>query len=186
MSSILDDTILLRSNIYLTKRLKRKIQEECNLVNLSKEDRLRRAHEILNSSDIKQAICNRIVGASFKDIEKTMRGIISERQPTEEEQEMLEIMKSNPEKINPDILLPPQLSSKKHDMPRYKTLTMEETRALLELGNTPIVQAHSPMPQNYPTYTQEQVQQLMAGTFSKNMGEKEVDYGNVGRRSNKK
>jgi hypothetical protein len=167
--------------------LKRQIQEECNLVGLSKKDQLRRAHEILNSSDVKQAICNRIVGASFRDIERTMRGIINERQPSEEEQEMLEIMKSNPEKINPDVLIYPVFSSKKHDMPRrHNALTMEETRALLELGNKPIAQESSLMQKNYPTYTQEQVQQLMAGTFSKIMGEREVNYGNVGRRSNKK
>jgi hypothetical protein len=60
----------------LSKRLKRKILEKCGFTGLSREDKARRAQEILDSSEEKQAICNDIVGTSHRDVEKVMRSIL--------------------------------------------------------------------------------------------------------------
>jgi hypothetical protein len=77
--------------LYLSKQLKKRIHELCGLDNLERDAKLVRASEILNSVEIKQYICNTILGVSYKDVEKAMLSIMQERQLTDIEEEKLGI-----------------------------------------------------------------------------------------------
>jgi hypothetical protein len=152
----------------LSKRLKRRIQELCGLLNLKREERLRRANEILNSTELKQAICNQILGTTFKDVEKTMVGIINERQLTEEQQEQLELEKSNPEKfdaefefkLNKTVSDKATLENKSY---KYRTYTMAEVNALLEASKagTPIVEPEPRQVSQYDYMSRELAERLV-------------------------
>ena len=108
--------------------MRNQILEECGLNHLDKEQRLRKAYEILHSNDIKQDLCHRIIGASFKDIERAMKHVIAERQPTREEQEELELMELAPEKF----ALPDPVVERPHSDTKYRTYTPEEVQELLK------------------------------------------------------
>lgn len=152
----------------MSKRLKKRIQELCGLLNLKREERLRRANEILNSTELKQAICNQILGTTFKDVEKTMVGIINERKLTEEQQEQLELEKTNPEKFDVEFefKLNKSVSDKvaaKADFPKYREYTMSEVVALLEASKAgaPIVEPELRQPAQYEYMSRELAEQLV-------------------------
>mgnify|MGYP006888963374 FL=1 len=48
------------------------------------ETRQSRASQILASADWKQSLCNDLQGLSFRDLERTLNGVISERQKKED------------------------------------------------------------------------------------------------------
>jgi hypothetical protein len=50
--------------------------EACGLSDLGREDRILLAQEIVESSDLKQQICNDVDGLSFRDIEKVLGEIL--------------------------------------------------------------------------------------------------------------
>lgn len=68
----------------MSKKLKKKIEEICGLHGLDWETRQSRASQILASADWKQSLCNDLQGLSFRDLERTLRGVISERQKKED------------------------------------------------------------------------------------------------------
>lgn len=100
----------------MSKRLKRRIHELCGLINLNRDEKIRKANEILNSSELKQSICNQILGTSFKDVERAMTAILKERQLTESQQEMLELEEEVPEKFDPDF----EFAINKHASDRHQ------------------------------------------------------------------
>jgi hypothetical protein len=63
----------------LSKKLKKKIEEICGLHGLDWETRQNRAGQILASSEWKQSLCNELLGLSFRELERTLNGIVSER-----------------------------------------------------------------------------------------------------------
>lgn len=147
----------------MSKRLKRKVRELCGLDSLSKEDRLLRAKEILESTKIKQKLCNQMAGLTFKDIERAMTAVIEERQPTEREQEELELRELAPEKFEPFI---PQIDRPPVREVTYRHITREECAWLLAQSNKPIEKEPAPKPNNnYRTYTREEVQALLRGDY---------------------
>jgi len=76
----------------LSKKLKKKIEEICGLKDLAWEARQDRAKQILASSDWKQSICNELLGLSFRELEKTLSSVASERQKKEDSyQEKLDL-----------------------------------------------------------------------------------------------
>lgn len=145
----------------MSKRLKRKVRELCGLDSLSKEDRLLRAKEILESTKIKQKMCNQMPGLTFKDIERAMTDVINERQPTEREQEELELRELAPEKFEPYI---PQVEHPRREV-TYRNPTREEVAWLLAQSNKPIEQEPVPEKKDYPTYTREEVAALLRGDY---------------------
>ncbi len=68
----------------MSKKLKKKIEEICGLHGLDWETRQSRASQILASTDWKQSLCNDLQGLSFRDLERTLNGVISERQKKED------------------------------------------------------------------------------------------------------
>lgn len=63
---------------------------------------MKRANDILKSSELKQAICTRILGTSFKDVEKVMNSIIKGRKISQDEQDLLDLEEEVPEKFDKD------------------------------------------------------------------------------------
>jgi hypothetical protein len=148
----------------LSKKLKRRIQELCGFNNIEdREKRLSRANEILNSSDLKQAICNQILGCTFKDVERAMEAIVNERQLTPAQEEELELKQTAPQKFDPDLQfkLNKSAASPKREPSRYRTLTREEVAELLAASNEPIKSTPPLQPIDYLTYSREEVQELM-------------------------
>lgn len=63
----------------MSKKLKKKIEEICGLHGLDWETRQNRAGQILASPEWKQSLCNELLGLSFRELERTLQGIASER-----------------------------------------------------------------------------------------------------------
>lgn len=159
----------------------------CGFNDLEREERLARAHEILNSSELKQAICHKILGTTFKDIERAMDAIIKERQLTPAQEEELELRESHPEKYEEEAYDPyldfkknKHVASPKKSSSGYRELTREECAALIAASNAPF-EAPPPIERpNYPTYTREQVQELLRDHFSYKDDEKKKKEDPVG------
>lgn len=80
----------------MAKKLKKKIEDLCGLTGLEYEARRSRAIDILASREWKQQLCNDLAGLSFKDIERTLNGIIDERElRAENEDDKLQVYNSN-------------------------------------------------------------------------------------------
>jgi len=134
---------------------------------LSKEDRLLRVKEILENNHIKQKLCNLVQGLTFKDIDRAMKDIIAERQPTEAEQEELELREIAPEKFEPPIpaLLRPDNTQSTHKI-KYTTYTREQITWLFAQSEKSVQQ--EPIKEfntNYKTYTPEEVAALIKGDY---------------------
>lgn len=56
----------------------------CGLIDLGWEARQDKANQILSSTEWKQQLCNDLVGLSFRDLEKILSSIASERQKRED------------------------------------------------------------------------------------------------------
>lgn len=158
--------MILTRRTSLSKKLKRRITELCGFQQLSREERLSRATEILNSNELKQAICHKILGASFKDIDKVMTAIINERQLTPDQEDEIELQEIAPEKFEPkfDPDLEFKLNKKAADPSgsmRYEPYTREEVAALIEATNAPYESPPGMECRKYGTYTREQVAKLM-------------------------
>lgn len=114
----------------------------------------------------KNKLCNSMPGLSFKDIERAMRDILAERQPSQAEIEEQELMEIAPEKFEPPVLPGRKTSGKM----KYRTLTPEETQALIEASRAPFepppASENSAKP--YNTYTMEQAVALINGTYDPN------------------
>ena len=114
-----------------------------------------RAAEILNSPELKQAICNQILGASFKDVEKAMESLLENRQPDRDEEETDEPIVPSQSTIN--AIIP-----KKKVESRYRPPTRAEVQALLEASRAPIVPDEGlKMPKDYPTLSREEAERLV-------------------------
>lgn len=59
----------------------------CGLATLDWEARQERATQILSNNEWKQKLCNDLIGLSFRELERTLSGIASERQKKEESDE---------------------------------------------------------------------------------------------------
>lgn len=162
--------------------MKKRIQEVCGFNNLKRDEKIKRAHEILNNTELKQSICNQILGASFKDIERAVSSIIDERRLTKEQEEMLELEAQAPEKFDKDdldfqfkVTKPNNKSNRMLDPDSYEY--RERMRELLteyfgrsDEESTP----KSEISQNldYPTLTLEQTQELLVEYFERKQSKK--------------
>jgi hypothetical protein len=132
------------------------------LVNLNREEKLLRANEIINKTELKQAICNEILGCTHKDVERAMISVINERILTEEQKEQLELEKHAPQKFDPDIEFPIQKKlNGNFKQSQYRTLTLEETQALLATNNKPVEEKPKTQSTNYHTYSREEVERMV-------------------------
>jgi hypothetical protein len=138
----------------------------CGLQKLSRDERLSRANEILNSTELKQAICHQILGCTFKDIERAMAVTIDERQITEAQAERMELEEMAPEKFDPQLefKINKEASNIKKDY-RYTTYSMEEVQKLLAASNAPYVPQEPTIRTEYKTMPRELAEQLVREHF---------------------
>jgi hypothetical protein len=147
----------------LSKKLKRRIQDLCGLQSLSREDRLLKANEILNSNDLKQAICHQILGCTFKDIERAMTAVIKERHISEEQAEQLELESTMPEKydLELDFKVNKHASNNVQDV-RYRAPTRDEVARLIAASNAKYEPPTGPSYESdYPPMSRERCEQLV-------------------------
>lgn len=147
----------------LSKRLKKRIQEVSGLINLSREDKARRALAILNDNEEKQRICNELLGTSFKDIEKALQEIVNSKKfSTKEQREEQEILEEFPEKIHGPVKPTVTKSPVKFEY----LLDQDEVNRLIEASNAPIVDEVKPyVGVDYATYTAREVAALIEGDY---------------------
>ena len=148
--------------------MKRRIHELCGLINLERTEKIRIANEILNSTELKQAVCNQILGTTFKDVEKAMEAILRERQLTEEQLEILELEKQVPEKFDYEFefKLNKHASDFKNKSSRYRTYTPGEVAALLAAsdGETSSFESEAPK-REYEPMPREMAERLVREHF---------------------
>ncbi len=144
----------------MSKRLKRRIQEICGLTSLKKEERAKRAQQILSDTNEKQAICHQIIGASYKDIEKALRSIVDDKRPSYEEEFEQEHFQEEPVK-------PSKPQRNVTTIPMEQLLDQDEVNALLSESSMSIVEQRSEYTDrgDYETYSFEEVAALLEGTY---------------------
>lgn len=145
----------------MSKRLKRRIYDLCGLNNLSKEDRIRKANSILADYDYRQTICNQIVGASHKDIEKALKAIVTTKLSAEE-QENAEIERDNPEKLHPEFKVKRTVKPT-----RLAFITdQKEINRLINASNEPLEEDAPKQHRDYPSYSKEEMSALLDGSYN--------------------
>lgn len=147
---------------FLSKRLKKRIQEVCGLTNLSRDDKVRKARLILDNLEEKQRICNELLGTSFKDIEQTLQEIIdSKKFSTKEQRVEQELLHEVPEKIHGYVKSTPTTA-----LILEYLLDKEEVRLLIEASSAPYVDPLETIPSvNYATFSPEEVSNLVDGNY---------------------
>lgn len=157
----------------MSKRLKRKIRDICNLDHLSKEERRLAATSILNDTQAKQKLCNAVPGLSYKDIERAMKDILAERQPLDQELDEEELREIAPEKFEPPTLLGRRSTPTKM---QYQVLTPDEAQALIDASSAPFeVEPVSEKPvRAHPTYSMEESVALINGNYDPKIFDKGI------------
>jgi len=144
----------------LSKRAKRKIHEVCGLNDLSREAKIRRASEILADSDLKQSICNQVVGTSHRDIEKVLKAIVTTKLSDEDELNA-ELEREQPEKLHPETK-----SSRKVQPIRMVAITnQKEITWLINASNEPLEQDDPKPILDRPSYSQEEINALLNSSY---------------------
>ena len=146
----------------------------CGLQNLSREERLSRANEILKDTDLKQSICHQILGCTHKDVEKSMLAVVNERQITEEQAEQLELEEMAPEKFDPEITFKvnKHASNVPKDSSSYGAYTREQVAALLAASKAPCEPSPVLEKTEYPTMSREECERLVREHFEYKDNEK--------------
>lgn len=148
----------------------------CGFNELERKEKIERAHQIINSTELKQAICHKILGTTFKDVEKIMNGIIKEKQLTSSQEEELELREEYPEKFEPFDPYVEFKANKKAadpvDSNGYGTYTRDQVAELFAAADKPIERQLVPNSVVYPTLTKEQCQILMAHHYEYEAKEK--------------
>lgn len=162
------DIIKLQQEFTLNKKLKRRITDLCGLSQLSREERLSRANEILRSTELKQAICHEILGCTHKDVDRAMRAIIDQRQITEEQAEQLELEEMAPEKFDPEVtFIANKHAADPHKFQTYgEPYTRQQVAMLLAASSAPTEMSPPVEKTNYPTMTREECEFLMADHYA--------------------
>ena len=136
---------------------------------MDREAKVARAHEIINSTELKQQICHQILGTTYKDIVKAMMSVINEKQLTPEQEEEQELRETYPEKYEPefDPLIEFKVNKHAADPSRkkgnpYREYTREEVADLIAASESEWIPPEKPAArQDYPTYSREQVESFM-------------------------
>ncbi len=140
----------------------------CGFNDLDREAKVARAHEIINSTELKQAICHQILGTTFKDVVNAMMAVINERQLTPDQKEEVELRETHPQKYERTFDPKIEFKVNKHaaDPSRkkgsgYREYTREEVAKLIAASNAPFTPPEPVARKEYPTYSREQVEFFM-------------------------
>ena len=126
----------------------------CGFDGLDQGEIIARAAEILDSTELKQAVCQRILGASHKDIEKAMHSVLNDRSEKSEEAVL-------PRQSTIDAIVPKK-QKKSQDKPKYRNYSYDEVQCLIEASKTSIKPNVEPSTNlHYPTYSIEEASQMV-------------------------
>lgn len=139
----------------MSKRLKRRILDICGLNNLSREEKVHKASAILADSDYKQKVCNQIMGASHRDVEKVLKAILVIKLSKEDE-EIAELEMDCPDKLDP----PTQMTRKKKLIKMVPLMDQREVTWLINATNKPL-EGESKTSDNYSIYSQDEISELI-------------------------
>lgn len=142
----------------MSKRLKKRILEVCGLNNLNREDRAQKASAILNDSEYKQKICNEIIGISHRDIEKTLKGLLTARAISKEEEIYQELEEEQAEKLYPDSA-PMRV---KKQLKLVPLLNKSEVNELIHATNEPLEEVGHQKEKNNSFYSLEDVLKMLS------------------------
>lgn len=153
----------------MSKKLKRRIREACGIEFLgSKEEKRQRASEILNDAVEKQAICNQVLGASHKDIEKALKDVLAEKR-SKQQITYEELEDEAPQKLDPEV------ENKRRYTPEatrmVEMLDPKEINGLInESGASKAIQEVYPerAPDSYGSYSFEEVAALLDNSYNPN------------------
>jgi hypothetical protein len=117
--------------------------------------------KILSSNEDKQSICNAIVGASFRDIEKALNALLSNKRLTREQIDLEDLEEKAPEKFG---YAPETAKKKARNYTRMEyLLDVEEVNRLLRDSESS--KANEPTASkpklNYLTYSEEEALELI-------------------------
>ncbi len=161
----------------MSKRLRKRIRELCGLEGLERAKRRKKAQEIIDSTDLKQRLCNKVNGLSFRDIEKAMSNVLKENKPTAEEVEEEELRRVAPQKLDPVAKKDPlTLVNKKI---KSKALTREEAYRLVLASDPPVEQDYSPpsfISGKHEMWSQEEVQAIVIGNYNHTHFQRRKNY----------
>lgn len=114
---------------------------------LSRDNKSRRAAEILSNPDLKQRLCNQSAGLSHKDIENALKDLAASASVEEVETD-----------IDSYDFTPAQKTRPRKKQELRPLLDRDEINNLIEASLVPFEQEHAPdAPCNYPTYSLEEV-----------------------------
>ena len=119
------------------------------------------AAKILYSNEDKQAICNAIVGASFRDIDKALNALLSNKRLTRDQIELEELERDVPEKFGHE---PEILKKKRKQVNRMEYLldTDEVNRLLQDSEVSKADEKHERFSHaEYATYSEEETLRLI-------------------------
>lgn len=145
-----------------SKDTKRKIKELCGFDKLPREAQILRAREILDSSELKQAICSRILGISHRDVEKAMLSIINSKKGGTSQKDTASLLEMLPEKFDYEFEFAiNRPKEEKKAASSYRTYTMEEVQMLIEASRTPVGHRYTERRVRYPPMPRELAEKLV-------------------------
>lgn len=95
------------------------------------------------------------MGASYKDIEKALKAITVSKQ-TEEEEEIAELERDNPEKFNPDVFI-----GKKKIAKLVPVINQREVNELINATSEPLVDEVRAR-ERHDTYSEDEIRDLLS------------------------
>lgn len=131
---------------------------------MSREDRIERAKELLNDIQEKQAACNKVVGLSFKDIDRVLKAVIAEKKSnkSDDEDERLD----NPDKWGDRSGELLRGSTKEANPLKGEAglpFTRDEVKWLLEQRDVILYEERPTSARSYKTYSVHEVNALIKG-----------------------
>jgi len=119
------------------------------------------AAKILSSNEERQAICNAIVGASFRDIDKALNALLNNKRLTREQLQLQELEESVPEKFGHESQYSKEKRKNSQRM-EYLLDTDEVNRLLNDSVTSKANEPHEKFTNaEYPTYSQEEALKLI-------------------------
>jgi hypothetical protein len=141
--------------------LRKLVRQLWDLDTLSSDDRVGRATELLNDIQEKQAACNKVVGLSFKDIDKVLKAIINEKKPGRSDED--DEREQNPDKWSS---ASPSIDSERATGRHYDVgdaYSPEDVAWFLAQKDRIIVEESNKTLIGYKSYTPAQVDALLKG-----------------------
>jgi len=151
----------------LTKRLKRRVMEACGLSDLGREDRILLAQEIIESSDLKQQICNDVDGLSFRDIEKVLSEILKSKAERSSKKDKRKSKDTNEQDFDSESIDLPEeepVAIVRKKLKLQYLIDQDEVNLLIEASLAPpVVKSTISTEARYDTYTQRECNDLLSG-----------------------